>query len=151
MVSAPLSGALSGATREGAVAFIVSYEGLAERGLGSLPGGDESELVKGVRAWSNVEWPRRDIVEGIGVEVEMETAHTGVDVLQSMQSVACLSAAHRCEVNIRCCPSCPARFTCRKSLWQHLRGFKLTDEPARCGTARRDGGSILMPRPSLTR
>ena len=29
---------------------IVSFGGFADRGLGSLPGGDESELVKGVRA-----------------------------------------------------------------------------------------------------
>jgi hypothetical protein len=48
MVSAvTLFDALDGAARE-AVAFIVSYEGLAERGLGSLPGGLDSELVKGV-------------------------------------------------------------------------------------------------------
>jgi hypothetical protein len=60
MVSVTLSGALDGATRDEAVAraeavaFIVSYEVLAERGLGSLPGGEESELVKGVRAWRDV-------------------------------------------------------------------------------------------------
>lgn len=43
--------ALDGAVREGAeVACIVSYEVFADRGLGNLPGGDESELVKGVRA-----------------------------------------------------------------------------------------------------
>jgi hypothetical protein len=52
MVSVPLAGALDGAAREAAVLCIVSYEGLADRGLGSLPGGDESELVKGVRACS---------------------------------------------------------------------------------------------------
>jgi hypothetical protein len=85
LMSAPLSGALGGATREGAVAFIVSYEGLAERGLGSLPGGDESELVKGVRAWRDAGWPRRDMVEDVEVEVEVEAAHAGVDVLESMQ------------------------------------------------------------------
>ena len=50
MVWVALSGALDGAAREEAVAFIVPYEVLADRGLGSLPGGDESELVKGVRA-----------------------------------------------------------------------------------------------------
>jgi hypothetical protein len=65
MVSATLSGALDGATRKEAVAFIVSYEGLAERGLGSLPGGDESELVKGVRAWRSIGCPERDMVEGV--------------------------------------------------------------------------------------
>lgn len=32
-----------------------SYAGLFERGLGSLPGGDESELVSGVRTWSDVD------------------------------------------------------------------------------------------------
>jgi hypothetical protein len=65
-------------------------------------------------------------------------------------SVACPSAAHRyCEVNVDFCPFRPAQFTCRKSRKQHLRGCELTDEPARCGTARRDGGYVLMPRPSL--
>lgn len=55
MVSVTWSGALDGAVREEEVAFIVSYEGLAERGLGSLPGGDESELVvKGVSAWMDI-------------------------------------------------------------------------------------------------
>lgn len=55
MVLVTLLGALDGAAREEAeVACIVSYEGLADRGLGSLPGGDESELVKGVRAWREV-------------------------------------------------------------------------------------------------
>jgi hypothetical protein len=54
MVWVPFSGALDGAAREEAVAFIVSYEGLADRGLGSLPGGDEPELVKGVRAWKDI-------------------------------------------------------------------------------------------------
>lgn len=54
MVSVTLIGALEGAAREEAVALIVSYEGLAECGLGSLPGGDESELVNGVRAWSDI-------------------------------------------------------------------------------------------------
>jgi hypothetical protein len=49
-----LSGALESAAREGAMVLIVSYEGLAERGLGNLPGGDESELVKGVRAWRDI-------------------------------------------------------------------------------------------------
>ena len=52
MVSATLLGALDGAVcAAAAVACIVSYESLEERGLGSLPGGDESELVKGVRTW----------------------------------------------------------------------------------------------------
>lgn len=52
MVSVALVGALDGAAREAAVLCIVSYEDLADRGLGSLPGGDESVLVKGVRACS---------------------------------------------------------------------------------------------------
>jgi hypothetical protein len=49
MVSAAVFAmALDGAMCE--VAYMVSWEGFAERGLGSLPGGDESVLVKGVRA-----------------------------------------------------------------------------------------------------
>jgi hypothetical protein len=52
MVSVPLVGALDGAAREVAVLCIVSYEDLVDRGLDGLPGGDESVLVKGVRACS---------------------------------------------------------------------------------------------------
>jgi hypothetical protein len=54
MVWVALSGTLDGAAREETVAVIVSYESLADRGLGSLPGGDEPELVKGVRAWKDI-------------------------------------------------------------------------------------------------
>jgi hypothetical protein len=52
IVSVPLIGALDGATREAVLLCIVSYEDLVDRGLGCLPGGDESVLVKGVRACS---------------------------------------------------------------------------------------------------
>lgn len=63
MVSAPfLMGALDGALCEGAVACIVSFGGFADRGLSSLPGGEESELVKGVRACSDAVWPGYDMV-----------------------------------------------------------------------------------------
>lgn len=66
MVSAAdFVGALEGAWREEEkVACIVSCEGFADRGLGSLPGGDESELVKGVRACSEEVRPGYDIVVG---------------------------------------------------------------------------------------
>lgn len=37
--------------------------GFAERGLGSLPGGDESVLVRGVRACMEVGWPVYDILQ----------------------------------------------------------------------------------------
>lgn len=43
-------------------ACIVSFGGFADRGLGSLPGGDESELVKGVRACSEAVRPEYDMV-----------------------------------------------------------------------------------------
>lgn len=49
-MSVALVGALEGAAREAAVFCIVSYDDLVCRGLGCLPGGDESVLVKGVRA-----------------------------------------------------------------------------------------------------
>lgn len=53
MVSvAVLREALGGTWCETEVACIVSYEGFADRGLGGLPGGEQSELVKGVRACS---------------------------------------------------------------------------------------------------
>lgn len=52
MVSVPLVGALDSAAREAAGFDMVSYEDLVDRGLGCLPGGDESVLVKGVRACS---------------------------------------------------------------------------------------------------
>ena len=54
IASVPLVGALDGVAREAAVLCIVSYEDLVDRGLGCLPGGDESVLVKGVRACSVV-------------------------------------------------------------------------------------------------
>lgn len=54
MVVMTLFGALEGAACEAEVACIVLYEGLADRGLGILPGGDESELVNGVRALRDV-------------------------------------------------------------------------------------------------
>ena len=58
MVSAPfVAGVLDGAWR-----CIVSYAGFAARGLGSLPGGDESELVKGVRACRDAVRPGFDMV-----------------------------------------------------------------------------------------
>lgn len=51
MVSAAvLAGVPDEAVCEVVVACMISLEGFADRGLGSLPGGDESELVKGVRA-----------------------------------------------------------------------------------------------------
>lgn len=80
MVSATLSGALDGAACAEAVAFIVSYEGLAERGLGSLPGGDESELVKGVRAWREAGGPARDMAEGAE---KVEEVVVGVELPES--------------------------------------------------------------------
>ena len=52
IVSVPLAGALDGAAREAVLLCIVSCEDLVDRGLGCLPGGDESVLVKGVRACS---------------------------------------------------------------------------------------------------
>lgn len=47
-----------------AVECIVSFGGFADRGLGSLPGGDESELVKGVRACREAVRPGYDMVAG---------------------------------------------------------------------------------------
>lgn len=64
IVSASTFGALEGAAREEAFVLIVSYECFADRGLGSLPGGDESELVKGVSACRDMAGPERDIVVG---------------------------------------------------------------------------------------
>lgn len=52
IASVPLAGTLDGAAREVACLSIVSYEDFVDLGLASLPGGDESVLVKGVRACS---------------------------------------------------------------------------------------------------
>lgn len=52
ITSVPLAGALDGAARVVADLCIVSYEDLVDRGLASLPGGDESVLVKGVSTCS---------------------------------------------------------------------------------------------------
>jgi hypothetical protein len=54
IVSEASLGVLDGASCEAAVACIVPYEGIAERGLVGFPGGDESELVKGVRACRDI-------------------------------------------------------------------------------------------------
>jgi hypothetical protein len=83
MVSETLLGAFEGAAREEAAGFIVSYEVLTARGLGGLPGGDESELVKGVRACRDMGWPERDMAVGVrrvGVEVEVEGCATDVEM-----------------------------------------------------------------------
>jgi len=77
MVSETLLSAFEGAERVEALGVIVSYGGLAERGLCGLPGGDEPELVKGVRACRDMGWPERDMavgvqkVEGAAASVEM--------------------------------------------------------------------------------
>lgn len=61
-----LTGAPGGALcEEAVVACIVSCEGFADRGLGSLPGGDESVLVKGVRACNDALCPGYDIVMAV--------------------------------------------------------------------------------------
>lgn len=65
MVSEAWFGVLDGASCEAAVACIFPYEGFVERGLVGFPGGDESELVKGVRACRDIGWPGRDIVVGV--------------------------------------------------------------------------------------
>lgn len=63
IVSVTFLGGPTGALCEEAiVADSVSFEGFAERGLGSFPGGDESVLVKGVRAWSDAACPGYDIL-----------------------------------------------------------------------------------------
>jgi hypothetical protein len=38
----------------------------------SLPGGDESELVNGVRACSDLDWPERDMIERVGAMEPVE-------------------------------------------------------------------------------
>ena len=52
-----------GALCEEAIAACAgSFDGFAERGLGSLPGGEESVLVKGVRACRDAACPGYDIL-----------------------------------------------------------------------------------------
>ena len=83
MVSAALLGALDGAVRlEEEVACIVSCD-LEDRGLGSLPGGDESELVRGVRACRELLLPERDMVGGAE---KVEEAGVGVEESESASS-----------------------------------------------------------------
>jgi hypothetical protein len=57
-----LDGPETAALCEAIVACSGSYEGFADRGLGSLPGGDESELVRGVRAYNDADCPGCDIL-----------------------------------------------------------------------------------------
>lgn len=75
MASGPMFSALDGA----ACVCIVSYERLVERGLGSLPGGDESVLVKGVRACADEGWPERDMA--LAAE-KMDECDVGVEVVE---------------------------------------------------------------------
>lgn len=58
---------------EEVVACIVSLEGFAERGLGSFPGGDESVLVNGVRAFICAAYAIFVLVEEKMDEVELDT------------------------------------------------------------------------------
>jgi hypothetical protein len=90
MVLATLLLALDGAVRAEAdvaciVACIVSCESLDDRGLGNLPGGDESELVRGVRACRELLCPERDMVGG-AEKVE----EAGVDAEESESSSSSL-------------------------------------------------------------
>jgi hypothetical protein len=88
MVSATLLGAPEGAERvEVEVARIFSCESLCNRGLGNLPGGDESELVRGVRACRELLWPERDMVDGAE---KVEEAGVGVEESESASSSSSL-------------------------------------------------------------
>jgi hypothetical protein len=142
MVSETLLGAFDAAPREEAVAFIVSYEWRAERGLGSLPGGDESELVKGVRACRDTGGPERDMAVDVR---EVEGAGVGVTEMTQFSSVSERSASLRGEyelvvaVVLRASPAATAVGP----------GCELTDEPASCEPARRDEPSRRMPRRPL--
>jgi hypothetical protein len=55
-------GCAEGALRVSTAVWDVSIEGFADRGLGSLPGGEESVLVKGVRACRDAAWAGYDIL-----------------------------------------------------------------------------------------
>jgi hypothetical protein len=46
----------------------VPSAGFIERGLNGLPGGEESVLVNGVRAWSAAVWPGYDDIAECGFE-----------------------------------------------------------------------------------
>lgn len=61
-----------------AAACIVSFGGFADRGLGSLPGGDESEDVKGVRACSEAVRPGYDMVLEAGNRDEAGPGEKGI-------------------------------------------------------------------------
>lgn len=96
MVLGPTVDALAGGGRaEAEAAYIVSYEGLADRGLGSLPGGDESELVNGVRALRAVGWPARDMAEGAE---KVDEACVGVEQAESTS----LSSSRGCCASLVC-------------------------------------------------
>lgn len=90
IASVPLAGALDGAARRGADVFIVSCEDL-DRGLASLPGGDESVFVTGVRACSV--FPDHDMVlsaeqiEGSGSGAGAAEGRRRLGAAESVQQV----------------------------------------------------------------
>ena len=61
----------------------VSFEGFADRGLGSLPGGDESVLVKGVKVCNDAAWAGYDILL-LGVE-ETEATELASELTEPIQ------------------------------------------------------------------
>jgi hypothetical protein len=60
----------------------VSFEGFADRGLGSLPGGDESVLVKGVKVCNDAAWAGYDMLL-VGVE-ETEAAELANELTETI-------------------------------------------------------------------
>jgi hypothetical protein len=90
--------AWEGASREGAMDACMSFDGCAERGLGSFPGGDESVLVKGVRACIEVAWLGYDILGLAGDNTDnVEAANELADAVRLRRVHArCSSSASEC-------------------------------------------------------
>jgi hypothetical protein len=145
MVSATLLGALDGAACvEDEIGCIVSCESLEERGLGSLPGGDESELVKGVRACREIFWPERDMVEGAE---KVEEAGVGAEESESTSSSRSLGrrASFLGEFDLFLSPVLRVSPAIRVAGAVEA-GWVVADGPGRCEASRRRDLSSLSPR-----
>jgi hypothetical protein len=128
------------------VACKVSFEGFAERGLGSLPGGDESVLVRGVRACKDAACPAYDILLwGLEKTDDAELARElSEPTLFSTSPNRWSSSVGEC---VRLLSSMDNDALGAGDANTARCGCNLTDEPARCEPARR-GPASLLPRAS---
>jgi hypothetical protein len=127
-------GALCGGA---AVACGSSCENFADRGLASLPGGDESELVNGVRACSDAARPGYDILVLGGENMDEWLLERELS-----EPMPFRKSPRRCSWSIGLCDvfflsSTSGDARAAVAVKAEARRGELTDESARCEPARR--------------